>query len=139
MAYCPECKRSDVADRWQWCPRCGANLLSQAPANPAATRLGSFVDLAINTAETLVKSAVEHKINSFTQKVGISLPSNSSPASSGAPDWYGSTVAAQQPHLTPNELAKLQAAEITRTRTNIQMAQSAMSTMSRLINTWNGH
>jgi hypothetical protein len=132
MPYCAQCKRSDIAERWEFCPRCGAGLTATtAASHDAAGEVKDvIVDLAVAAAQHFVKGRLQQKFGPFAQILDQAFGAAAASAVSSAewPEWYAAAVREQQPVLDAAELARIQADEITRSRNATEMARSAIET-----------
>ena len=135
MLYCSSCNRDDVPETWEFCPRCGApNLISAAAhaaaqANRPQSAAGGFLDIALNVAETFVQGQIARKLQTVDRMLGGGPSASAAPAADGAPRWYASAAAEQQPEVDPAERAMRDARSISNAREATQRAQMMVDHM----------
>jgi hypothetical protein len=130
MPYCTQCRRSDVASHWEFCPRCGATLTPDPPApdRPGGDVKDMLVGFAWTAAEQFVKGRIQQKLGPLAQVVDQAFSAPAIVGSTAWPEWYAAAVAEQQPTMDSAELARVQAEEVTRARTATEMARAAIET-----------
>ena len=132
MAFCPKCQRNDVAEQWEFCPRCGAELRADAPPLATAGRGGdldnALLGVALGVAGTVLQSRMEGALGPIAKFVDQWTAAPPTVPSTPWPEWYAAAVAQQQPTTSAAQLARLQAKEITETRLQTEMVRSLIET-----------
>lgn len=140
MQHCTVCQRSNIAQDWAFCPDCGSRLTAAptAAAAPAAAEVTAaagvtdvVIGLALGAALDFVQRRFQQKLQPISQLLGQGVTAAPSVSSSDWPDWYSAAVQEQQRTMSPTELARLQAKEITDAQNAVHMVPSMIDFMRR--------